>query len=422
MFSLSSSHNDVSGKKQAYECNVLYGAIDDFEADVLRDEYNKNGTRSKRPFEIVIVDEVDSMLIDGKNSSVRLSSAMPGMDHLEPLLAAIWIHVGLVASKIHEQDGILYYVETDVDSWEPLDSGKSKVQIIREQVEEHMRLLLRDTSRITVENQSLIKDYPTMEVPNHLREFVLNNRLEKWIQKAVYARYQCTKDVDYVLKNQKIKIVDVDNTGIIQENMSYSEGLTQFLQIKHGAKIDSERLSTIYIAHPTFFKRYGKNIYGVTGTLGGSEEKEFLQTTYDVNVLVIPPFKIRQHIQLTPIVETSETLWKKEVIRSLISKVENGRACLVICSSIKKVEELKGMLSDFNYPEDKILLYRTQEDSSVVETKIKGGQIIFSTNIAGRGTDISLTDEVNMNGGLHVCLTFLPENIRVENQNRGELI
>lgn len=420
MFDLSSSHNYVLDKKKAYRSDILYGAIDDFEADVLRDEYNKSGTRSQRPFDIVIVDEVDSMLIDGKNSMVRLSSPIPGMNHLEPLLAAILIHVGLVASKIHEESGSLFYVDGDFSQL--LDPEKTKAQLIQEHVEEHMGLLLRDPNRITENNKHLVEHYPKMMVPTHFRELVLNNRLQKWIQKAIYARYQCNQNVDYVLKDKKIKIVDVENTGVVHENMTWSEGLTQFLQMIHGARIESEQLTTKYIAHPTYFKRYKKNIYGLSGTLGGTEEKEFLRKTYDVELLGVPPFKVRQHIQLTPSVLSSENQWKKEVIHSLMRKVDNGRACLVICNSIKKVEELSRMLNiDFNYPKERIKLYRTQEDSSVVREKIGRGIIIFSTNIAGRGTDIRLTDEVNKHGGLHVCLTFLPENMRVEYQNTGEL-
>ncbi|MBN2676162.1 MAG: hypothetical protein JXR30_02810 [Alphaproteobacteria bacterium] len=110
MFNFSSSHIEVTPKKETYKKDILYGAIDDFEADILRDEYSKLGTRSKRPFEVVIVDEVDSMLIDGRSFMVRIASAMPGMSEMEPVLAAIWIHADLVASQIEEdEDGNAYY-------------------------------------------------------------------------------------------------------------------------------------------------------------------------------------------------------------------------------------------------------------------------------------------------------------------------
>jgi preprotein translocase subunit SecA len=421
MFNFTSSHNKktLSEKKKAYKVDILYGAIDDFQADVLRDEYSKMGTRSNRPFDVVIVDEVDSMFIDGRTAMVRLSSPTPGMNELEPILAAIWLQIDMVASRISEDDeGKAYYEENG----ERVDLEKTKLEFMIENVKEHMQMLLRDERlEETDNNEELIKNYNKMGVPKHLRDLVLENRLDRYIENAIYAKFSCTKGKEYIIRNKKIKIVDHNNTGIVHENMTWSDGLHQFLQLKHGAIITSEQMSTNYIGITTFFLRYGENIYGMSGTLGDNTSQRFLKEVYSVDLLTVPPFKTQRHIKLTPKVVASVDVWRKEIIKSLMSKVGNGRACLVISESIKESEELYKVLSgeEFNYPKSRILKYVTEMDSGVITENIKQGEIILSTNICGRGTDIKLTDEVNDNGGLHLCMTFLPENTRVERQNLG---
>jgi hypothetical protein len=108
IFGLTVSH---TGKSGAYTKDIVYGAASDFQGDILRDEYSKLGTRSNRGFGVAIVDEVDSMLIDGKNHIVMLASPMPAMDHLEPVLAAIYVQMTQVAQFIHEYNGNLYIVD-----------------------------------------------------------------------------------------------------------------------------------------------------------------------------------------------------------------------------------------------------------------------------------------------------------------------
>ena len=123
IFSLTAAHNGKEGEdiKERYKADIIYGAAGDFQGDILRDEYSKLGTRSGRICDVAIVDEVDSMLIDGKNNIVMLSSPMPAMDHLEPLLAAIWVQIGEVAKCIREINGKAFFV-----AQEPIigDDGK----------------------------------------------------------------------------------------------------------------------------------------------------------------------------------------------------------------------------------------------------------------------------------------------------------
>jgi preprotein translocase subunit SecA len=116
LFGLTCAHNGQNSQidiKQRYQANIVYGAASDFQGDILRDEYNKLDIRQGRKCDVAIVDEVDSMLIDGKNHIVMLSSPMPAMDHLEPLLAAIWIQIGEVSKSLKEINGKMYFIDQE---------------------------------------------------------------------------------------------------------------------------------------------------------------------------------------------------------------------------------------------------------------------------------------------------------------------
>ncbi|MBN2676161.1 MAG: hypothetical protein JXR30_02805 [Alphaproteobacteria bacterium] len=295
---------------------------------------------------------------------------------------------------------------------------------MEQNVNDHMRMLLRDMENLPEESKKDLESYPELLIPNHMREFVLKNRLPLYVENIINAKYYYTKGKDYIIRDGKIMIVDVDNTGVVHENMTWCDGLHQALQLKHGAAITSEQMSTNFLANTTFFLRYGKNIYGLSGTLGCNVSKNFLKQTYNVDLVVIPPFKVKQHTNLTPQLYNNKNQWRRGVVDSLMSKVNTGRACLVIAESINDADEFEKILSenDYKYPKSKILMYRTEKESKVIGKSIKKGEIILSTNISGRGTDIILEDKVNENGGLHVCITFLPENTRVERQNLGKII
>ncbi|CAM4982218.1 unnamed protein product [Rotaria socialis] len=431
LFNLTVSHNgtDTIDIKERYNANIVYGAASDFQGDILRDEYSKLGTRNGRKCDIAIVDEVDSMLIDGKNHIVMLSSPMPAMDHLEPLLAAIWIQIQQVAKCIQEIDGQDYYIEHSdifnddgtvksdiIEAAFPLET--SKEEFIKKATENHIRKLIRDVKHLPDTDKEIPEEYPEIKIPKHLRQLIVESQLIKWIDSAIYARYQCQNNQHYVLRNGKIAPVDASNTGIVQENMHWNDGLHQFLQIKHGAKITAESLTTNFLSNVTYFQKYGSNIYGLTGTLGSEKAQELLSKIYHVDHVIIPPFRKKQYQELTPIILKNENDWHENIIESSMNKLNNGRGVLIITKYIKEVDEIKSRLNKIGYDSSKIKTYRTEDESNSIEEDMKPGEIIIATNIAGRGTDIR-ANKIEQNGGLHVLITFLPPNERVEQQNIG---
>lgn len=423
---LTVSHN-IDNHNEGYEADVVYGTSQAFQGDILRDEFRKSDTRRGRRCDIAIVDEVDNMLVDGNNYIVMLSCEMPAMDHLAGLLATIFIQVNRAAQSIQYQGGQPYFVEKgnaydekgearqDVvnDSWYPLQC--SAKDFITECTEKHVRKLIRDKS-CPVEDES----FPELKIPEHLRNLVCKAQLKKWIEKAIAAALAYVKDVDYILDKGEIKIVDAANTGVVKKNSQWSSGLHQFLQIKHGAKISPESLTTNFISNVNFFQRYPPKLYGLTGTLGTNGTKELLSKTYGVDSVVVPPFKLKRHRELAAIVCDNKEDWYSTVAKSCLQKLNNGRAVLIIMENIKETRELEKVFKDhFRYDITKIKLYKTEKDARVVEEEMKPGHVIITTNIAGRGTDIKVSKEIDTKGGLHVCITFLPRNSRVEIQNIG---
>lgn len=324
-----------------------------------------------------------------------------------------------------EKDGVVYIVNAvdRIDSTGNINNDiseeaypleGSKRDFIKKCVENHVRRMLRDeSSRETIDDS-----YPKLELPLHLRKLVLTKLLSKWTDRAIIAMFKYEEGKHYILQDNKIQPVDALNTGIVQGNTSWSFGLHQFLEIKHGCKMSIERITTNYLSNVSFFNRYEKRIYGLTGTLGGTGARKLLEETYLVDSLIIPPFRSKQFHQLPPLVCSDEEAWLANIVATCLQHLKNNRAVLVITRYIKEAEKIVSLLQK-QYNQNKIKEYKTQADSAVVQSPLEAGEMIVATNIAGRGTDIKPSFIVEENGGLHVCITFITQNERVEEQNIG---
>uniref|UniRef100_A0A1B0DF36 SecA family profile domain-containing protein n=1 Tax=Phlebotomus papatasi TaxID=29031 RepID=A0A1B0DF36_PHLPP len=316
-------NSKIDTKKSAYQSDVLYGTSGDFQADILRTEFLGQDIRGDRGFNIVVVDEVDSMLFDYRSHSVRLSDATPGMIHLELPLAVIWQHINQIVAHFTTVGDQVYFIVEDFErngDEIKLYSGKNwqscamivddKRKFIIEQTQSHLEQLLRELSPEerdeyraykSLNNQianleeeisktscdeekeskkdhckSLLEKlktlpwkerYPVLDVPNHLRSIAVS-RIPNWTRSALNAAYGYKKGAHYAVQNDRIVPIQYNETGVLQPNMVWSDGLTQFLQLKEGLRMDPEGVSTNFISNVSFFQRYGSAIYGLTGTLG----------------------------------------------------------------------------------------------------------------------------------------------------------
>lgn len=216
MFNLTVSHNGTANRAKSdhYKSDIVYGAATDFQGDILRDEYSKLGTRSGRKCDFAIVDEVDSMLIDGRKQIVMLSSSMPAMNYLEHFYAAIWLQIKIFSKAIREENGKFYLVQG-----EPIGSDGNLMETIEETAvlfdgtkEEFIKSKLLEFIKKELEKgkESIYK------IPNHLRKLIVDYQLEQWINSAIYAKYNLKINQNYILDKSKVVPVDSDNTGVLQ--------------------------------------------------------------------------------------------------------------------------------------------------------------------------------------------------------------
>lgn len=213
--------------------------------------------------------------------------------------------------------------------------------------------------------------------------------------------------------------VDHENTGSVQLRTKYSNGLHQLLQIKHGLNITTFNLITNYLSNITFFKRYktesSNNICGMTGTLGSDHCCQMLAKVYDVDLCKLPRSMKRSLDRFMDKIEPNESTWLDAIEKS-VKQLTQDRAVLVLAESIEAVGRIRRRLKSSVI---KLIVYERDDIRELPKRKLHLGDVIVSTNLAGRGVHIQLDKEVVDHGGLHVILTFLSVNSRVQEQAFG---
>lgn len=274
------------------------------------------------------------------------------------------------------------------------------------------------------------------------RQEYIDKNLPKWIKGAKRALYGLTLNVDYVIsKDGRIVVVDYANTGVSQLNMHWGDGVHQFLELKHNLRMTPERMCDSFFSNVTLFKRYQPHLYGVTGTLGGEDARNFIRSVYKIYAFDVPKyidsvfdiypsrfdFCNKASIDLTILVLFSSLIgqfsrfrqqWLSNICNecSTITR-RNGRAVLIICETIQAAEEIQAVLSSQHF---RIKLYlRSDLAEHIKPEEVHQGDVIVATNLAGRGTDLKTKTAVNAQGGLHVIVTFMPRNSRIEQQAFG---
>ena len=222
---------------------------------------------------------------------------------------------------------------------------------------------------------------------------------------------------DFIKKTDNIIPVDYLNTGVLQNNMVWDGGLQQYLQIIHNEKGTYENESTNFLSNVSFFKRYNGNIYGVTGTFGGAGFQKILREVYNVNLFKIPPNKDSLLKDLGGKICSDEKEHSNEILKNIEYILSEKRSVLLICNSIIDGKNFYEIL--YKKYKTKVMKYFTEEDNETIEKILDVGEIIVATNLAGRGTDIKISNKLEENGGLHVLVSFFPLNQRIEDQNYG---
>lgn len=438
LFGLTVSENSdkttyMRGSKSCYKSDIVYGEVAQFQFDCLRDEYSGLDTLAGRKSEIALVDEVDSMLLDESTKIAKLASIVPGIDQLQPIYHLLWERLTLLLDKLVIIDGQMYlfhgvvqqegdsftlqYDEngehktiSDLVSYLQTTKDISSIGVhINENIDELIELELRTYLQAKIEDG-------TVKIPSHLKEFV-NTQVSRWVKSAIQAlSYQ--EKVHYVIQYGRINPVNYDSNGVVEHFTNWGDGLHQFLQIKHGLEVTSENFTTNFLSTVGYFRRYGKNLIGLTGTLGSEKSREILQEVYHVDCAYIPSLREKQFLVLSPIVSEDHTQWLNEICFSTTHELQKERGVLIVCETIKQAELIEQELKS-KYKIHQVKSYTQNGCDQEAEIRsITPGDVFVVTNLGGRGTDIN-TVLLEESGGMHVIVTFMPVNKRVEEQAFG---
>ena len=271
-----------------------------------------------------------------------------------------------------------------------------------------------------------------LKVPLFLKEFV-ESQLSVYINSAMKC-LEMVENREYAVSSDgKIIPVDFLNSGVMQMNKKWGGGLQQMLEMKHNLSLSSLSVVTNFLSHMELFSRYKNNggvIFGLSGTLDmdSPSTAKVLFDLFQVRSCVIPTHKRRKLYEKPAMIVEGENLeWFKKIMDVIHEAVQpepwkKGRAVLVLCEDIKTAVELNQHITDKEgYDKNKVHLYAHSNSKELqsIQHKFNPGEIAIATNLAGRGTNIKLTEEVKSSGGLLCLVTFLARNRRVELQAFG---
>jgi len=403
-------------RKAAYLCDITYGTNNEFGFDYLRDNmaFSIDG-KVQRKLNYAIVDEVDSILIDEARTPLIISGTVDDKSELY--------------LKINELIPTLVIQENDNDSGDFTLDEKSKQAYFTEVGHDHIEQLLRENN-IIKEEQGLY-DPVNMGVLHHLNA-------------ALRAHHLFSNDVDYLVQDNQVVIVD-EFTGRSMPGRRWSDGLHQAIEAKENVPIQSENQTLASITYQNYFRLYSK-LSGMTGT-ADTEAPEF-QSIYNLEVLVIPTHMIMIRDDQSDII----FLTSKEKFIAIVEDIKNCQAknqpVLVGTASIEVSEYLSDLLNKNKIKHQVLNAKFHEKEADIIAQAGRLGAVTIATNMAGRGTDIVLggnydveikamdnssIEKVNAlkkdwderhkkvieSGGLHIIGTERHESRRIDNQLRG---
>jgi preprotein translocase subunit SecA len=259
----------------------------------------------------------------------------------------------------------------------------------------------------------------------------VDRHLDSWLDNALQA-LELKRDEDYVVDqdqtdtspdlNPQVIIIDQD-TGTDQISSQWDGALHQFIQLKEGCKLTHQSLKAIFISNATYIQKY-KKIAGASGTLGSETERDFMEKKYKCFFFTIPTAFVKNFYVKPTKVFKSKCSWLQAITKEAKKTVlpEEGdkvRSLVIFCQSIKDANtvhhHLKAALASEIGSSSHIHCYTRDYEKFVFESQsLQVGHVIIATNLAGRGTDIKISNQLRDNGGLHICLTFLPEEERAD--------
>ncbi len=361
-------------KQEVYKCDIVYSTNNEIGFDYLRDNMvTKKEHKVQRELNYVIVDEVDSILIDEARTPLIISGGKFNS-------ASLYKEADKAVKKLEEEK------DYSIDA-------KTKSVFLTENGSEKLEKILRLDDLYDLSNSALL---------HHINQ-------------ALKANYGMKKDVDYVVADGEIVIVD-QFTGRLMKGRQFSEGLHQAIEAKENVKINEETKTLATITFQNLFRMYNK-ISGMTGT-AKTEEEEF-RNIYNMYVIQIPTNKPVIREDLADLVYSTEAGKYKAIVKTIKEIHKTGRPILVGTISVEANEHLSKLLKAEKIPHEVLNAKNHAREAEIIAKAGEKNAVTIATNMAGRGTDIKLAAGVRELGGLYVIGTERHESRRIDNQLRG---
>jgi len=361
-------------RREAYAADITYGTNNEFGFDYLRDNMVQDIEQMvQREPNYVIVDEVDSILIDEARTPLIISAPDTESTKMYQQFAA------LVPRLKRGED---FEVDEKMKAVSISDAGISKIELW-----------------LGVKN---IYESGKINYVHHLEQ-------------ALKAQIIFQLDRDYVVKDGEVIIVD-DFTGRLMPGRRYSEGLHQAIEAKEGVRVQRESRTLATITFQNYFRMY-KKISGMTGTATTSAEEFF--KVYKIEVMEIPTNQPMIRKDLPDVVYKSEKGKFDAIMEKIKELSEIGQPVLVGTIAIEKSEYLSALLNRFGVKHEVLNAKQHEKEAAIIAKAGQKGSVTIATNMAGRGTDIKLGEGVKEVGGLFIIGTERHEARRIDNQLRG---
>lgn len=441
LFDISVGYNtedqEIGKAKPCYEKDIVYGDILNFNGDALQDI--TGNVRLGRGFDILMLDEFDYVGIDQNSMKIQLSRDIPYFDVLNQLLVYIWGQARSVRSMLQRHSDPTKCIYKTLLTEEQKNAVSPNQTVIKQG--EHWVLLSekeQDCSSIMKEEltnftttylfdfDQHIKTKRLFVVPAHLEDFV-KVHLQNWIR-ALSLSYVFEEGKDYILDKGlghdllQVTPVEIGN-GVLLYNLQWSDGLHQFLQLKHAIAMTPENLVSIFMSYFGYLNKYKDRIYGATGTLGTKGHHMFLGNVYGVDLSIISAFAPKDLTKFPTIIEDTESEWQQAIIAEIwrVALYQN-RPVLAVMDTIGEVEAIEKLLLQSGYNRSQAFTYGIGNNNAHefnVKKPLNIRDVVLATNSAGRGTNIKLTSEALKNGGLHAIVSSFSRSVRPEDQIYG---
>ena len=365
---------DDEERMRAYQADLTYGTNNEFAFDYLRDNMKFDlDDYVQRGHHFCIVDEVDSILIDEARTPLLISGPSEG-------------------------DTQIYGVANSV--------------IPQLKKEAHFTTDEKSRSAVFTDN-GILKVQEILKIPNLYN--LEHNQILHALNQALKAHHLFKRDVDYVVKEDRVVIVD-EFTGRLKDGSRWSDGLHQAVEAKESVAIKQENQTLASITFQNYFRLY-QSLAGMTGT-ADTEAEEFHQI-YKLEVTVIPTNVPVVRADEPDIIYKTKEAKTKAITHSIKECHKKGQPVLVGTSSIDSSEVFAGALKKAKIPHNVLNAKQHQKEAEIIAQAGQKGAVTIATNMAGRGTDIKLTEETKQLGGLMIIGTERNEARRIDNQLRG---